>query len=144
MLMLNQLKGHEATFGVLHVDSPLDHVFLITELAQFRKRFGSGCHPIIALVLRILKLDLNVSRRLALRRLLLVPTTEICYWRESPNECLRPSDSLLDRLLRSLNRRKFGRGLAAVPSYSASVQRFRSRSNGEPLSKSIRWLLGAL
>ena len=117
MLMLNQLKGHEATFGVLHVDSPLDHVFLITELAQFRKRFGSGCHPIIAPVLRILKLDLNVSRRLALRRLLLVPTTEICYWRESPNECLRPSDSLLDRLLRSLDRRNFGRYLAAVAFY---------------------------
>ena len=72
MPRLNQLKGHEATFGVLLVDSPLDHVFLITSLAQFRKRFGSGCHPIIAPVSRILKLDLNVSPRLALRRLLLV------------------------------------------------------------------------
>lgn len=63
MPMLNQLKGHEATFGVLFVDSPLDLVFLIHELAQFRKRFGSGCHPIIAPVLRILNLDLNVSPR---------------------------------------------------------------------------------
>ena len=72
----------------------------------------------------ISKLDLNGEPSSSIPALL--GTKETCYVRESSsNECL-PVDSPLDRLLRSLDRRKFGRGLAAVPSYSASGQRCRS------------------
>jgi hypothetical protein len=45
MLMLNQLKGHEATFGVLHVDSPLDHVFLITSWRNSGKGLAAVVIP---------------------------------------------------------------------------------------------------
>lgn len=125
---------------MLFVDSPLDHVFLVHELAQFRKGFGSGCHPTLASVPRLLKLDLRVSPRLALRRL--HGTTEIFYWRESSSECL-----LLGLSLRSSSsitrptqfRKGLGSGCHLTPRLFSDLEVDLMVSP----RLSIRWLLGA-
>ena len=92
----------------------------------------------------ILKLDLNGSPRLAppfgVARVL---HKLFCYRRESPNECL-PLDSLLDRLLGSLDRRKLRKRLGSGCHSTARLfSDFEVDLTASPCL-AMRWVLGAL